>query len=41
MAVLVLLLLGPIALAVSKARFEGRRWAESDYGGGSGSDDDE
>ena len=41
MAVLVLLLLGPIALAISKARFEGRRWAESDYGGGSGSDDDE
>ncbi len=41
MAVLVLLLLGPIALAISKARFEGRRWAESDYGGGSGSDEDE
>ncbi|HRY43650.1 MAG TPA: DUF4178 domain-containing protein [Thermoanaerobaculia bacterium] len=41
MAVLLLLLLGPIALAISKARFEGRRWAESDYGGGSGSDDDE
>lgn len=41
MVVLVLLLLGPVALAISKARFEGRRWAESDYGGGSGSDDDE
>jgi hypothetical protein len=38
MAVLVLLLLGPVALAISKARFEGRRWAESDYGGGSGSE---
>ncbi len=32
--VLLLLLLGPIALAISKARFEGRRWAESDYAGG-------
>ena len=32
--VLVFLLLGPIALAISKARFEGRRWAESDYAGG-------
>jgi hypothetical protein len=41
--VLFLLLLGPVALAISKARFEGRRWAESDYSGGSGegSDDDE
>ena len=42
MAVLVLLLLGPVGLAISKARFEGRRWAESDYAGGSGeSEDDE
>jgi ribosomal protein S27E len=32
--VLVFLLFGPIALAISKARFEGRRWAESDYAGG-------
>ena len=41
--VLLLLLIGPIALGISKARFEGRRWAESDYGGGGdgGSDDDE
>jgi hypothetical protein len=40
---LFLLLLGPIALGISKARFESRRWAESDYAGGSegGSDDDE
>ena len=41
--VLLFLLLGPLALAVSKVRFESRRWAESDYAGGSGggSDDDE
>jgi hypothetical protein len=39
--VLLLLLLGPIALGISKARFEGRRWAESDYAGGGGSDDEE
>lgn len=41
--VLLLLLLGPIALGISKARFESRRWAESDYAGGGegGSDDDE
>ena len=41
--VLFLLLLGPLALGVSKIRFESRRWAESDYAGGSegGSDDDE
>jgi ribosomal protein S27E len=42
--VLLLLLLGPIGLGISKARFEGRRWAESDYAGGGGeggSDDDE
>lgn len=39
--VLVLLLLGPIALGISKARFESRRWAESDYAGGGGSDDEE
>ena len=44
--VLLLLLLGPIALGISKARFESRRWAESDYAGGAGggeggSDDDE
>lgn len=32
--VLVFLLFGPLALAISKARFEGRRWAESDYAGG-------
>jgi len=43
MLVLFLLLLGPVALGISKARFEGRRWSESDYAGGSegGSDDDE
>ncbi len=41
MVVLVLLLLGPVALAISKARFEGRRWAESDYAGGGGESDDE
>lgn len=41
--VLLFLLLGPIALGISKARFESRRWSESDYAGGSegGSDDDE
>ncbi len=41
--VLFLLLVGPVVLAISKARFEGRRWAESDYAGGGegGSDDDE
>jgi hypothetical protein len=41
--VLLLLLVGPIWLGISKVRFESRRWAESDYSGGSGesSDDDE
>lgn len=43
---LFLLTLGPIALGISKVRFESRRWAESDHpwssgsDGGSSSDDD-
>ena len=37
---LFLLWLGPLALTFSKMRFEGRRWAESDMGEGSGSNED-
>lgn len=42
---LVLLLVGPIGMLIARGAFEGKRWAESDYSGGSddssgGGDDD-
>ena len=39
--VLPLLIIPPVLTSVRAASFEGQRWAESDYGTGSGSGDDD